>query len=247
MKRKTLLIAYVAIFLGTTILTSGCGSAKQTAHSKNDVQQNAQTQSSLIANKKQAMKDSIEMLKFQYQLDSAKRALNNASKQQAILEGTVISMPCSDAKPPAGYIKGYGMGEPGSGDNLFSTEVVYSNARAKAAADIAKNWLGVATNVITEYYARVKDPDETTKEKFERTVKVSNTKDIDKIMIDLCEPVFVKNNRGTYTCYLATMVPIEKIQEIIENNLNQSGIKVDRQALQKSFSVSKIIYKETTN
>ncbi|MCL2649473.1 MAG: hypothetical protein FWD60_00420 [Candidatus Azobacteroides sp.] len=217
---RKLIIVFVAVFIGVTVTLQ------------------AQTTTDRI----KAMKDSIELLKAQHELDSVKLVLDNAKKQQGIVEGTKVTIPCFDKviDSSSDYITGFGIGEPGQGDDLFSQEVVYSNALAKAKNSIAAKWVGFVKNISKDYYSRTNEPDETTKAKFERSVQVAGETAINKFMQETCHSI-EKTKRGTYVCYMAVKVSIEEVEKAIEDELNRNEIKHDSKALRQS------VRKTTTN
>ena len=212
---RKLIVAFLAMLIGVTGLLQ------------------AQTTTDKI----KAMKDSIEFLKIQAELDSVKLALDNAKKQQGTIEGTKITIPCFNEviNSSSNYITGFGIGEPGQGDDLFSQEIVYSNALTKAKNSIAAKWVGFVKNISKDYYSRTNEPDETTKAKFERSVQTAGEVAINKFMRETCYSI-VKTKRGTYVCYVAVIVPIEEVEKTIEDELNKNEINHDSKALRQTVS-----------
>jgi hypothetical protein len=182
-----------------------------------------------------AMRDSIELLKAKYELDSVRLALENAQRQQGVVEGTKIIMPCDNALDSSpDYINGWGQGE-----DLWSDGEAYKVARENAKLDIVGKWVGFGKTLTKEYYSQVNESDEETKNRFERSAQVASEVTIDRFMHLTCREAEM-TKRGTHQVTVAFRVPVADVEgafeEVLKGQLQEDGVKWNEEGLHKGIA-----------
>ncbi len=240
-------IAIAAIIAGVTL--TSCGGSKQATTN--------QASSESTSDRVKRMNEEAELIAAQQKLDDAKAAADRAAKQREadaavadaqrkrnieqankqapILEVQLIKIPCFDEAldtEPDKYITGFGIGEPGVNDSPFDQGLVYNNALVMARNSIGEKWMGFIKNISNNYYAKTTVPAGTqaSQANFERAVRTGGEKAINDFNAVMCQNM-AKTERGTYVCYLASRVPMEKIKLQVAKELEVLKVKYDQQVL----------------
>jgi hypothetical protein len=256
MKKNYWKMAAAAAMAG--VMATSCGGSKQVAATSSSPQQQGQQQQppaqSAHADQVKAIKEQAELEAVQFEAEQAKkqrevdaalaeakrkRDIEQADRMAGTFEDQVITIPCfKDAldKKPEEYITGFGIGEPGKNDDPYDQSLVYSNALVMARNSIGEKWMGFIKNISNNYYAKTTVPAGTqaSQANFERGVKTGGEKAINDFNAVLCQEI-VKTSRGTYRCYIASRVPMEKIKLQVAKELEVLKVRYDQEVLFKSL------------
>jgi hypothetical protein len=246
MKKIMILAAVVAV----SGIMNSCGGTKQVAQTTSTTQPSG-------ADRIKALQDETALIKAQQELADAqaaatraakqreaedaridaqyKRAIDQAGKKAPIMEVQLIEIPCFNEAldtEPDQYITGFGIGEPGVNDSPYDQSLVYNNALVMARNTIGEKWMGFIKNISNNYYAKTTVPAGTqaAQANFERAVRTGGEKAINDFNAVLCQNM-AKTERGTYVCYIASRVPMEKIKLQVAKELEILKVKYDQQVL----------------
>ena len=152
-------------------------------------------------------------------LEMKKLTLENAKKSLAKRVGQKLFTPCVDESydMPGEYMAGLGIAE-----NEVERGAARINANRYALADISSRYLGVIKNGVSQYAKNnnTASGQKIKQNELEGEAMAIGEKAINKYAEAVCTE-FEQADDGTYTCYVAVHVPLEKV---LNETIDELGV-----------------------
>lgn len=154
-----------------------------------------------------------------YDLEMKKLTLENAKKSMAKRVGQKLFTPCIDESydMPGEYMAGLGIAE-----NETEQGAAKDNALFSAVADISARYIGVIKNGVSRYAKNnnTASGQKIKQNELEGQAMAIGEKAIKKHADAVCRE-FEQADDGTYTCYVAVHVPLEKV---LNETIDELGV-----------------------